>query len=100
MREQWVRSKLTSLSDLGGTGVFVIKSGDEEDGIAASVDLVVDRPLGEKCTLTFGQDVVDKASTVLFDESGFEFSGHEVKDFGRSRVGVRSIHAAWPIPVS
>ena len=68
----------TSLSDLGGTGILVIEGGDEEDGIATGVDLVVDRPLREKCALTFGQSILDEASSVLFDESGLHLSGHEV----------------------
>jgi len=92
--------KLTSLRNLGGTGVFVVKRGDEEDRVAAGVDLVVDRPLREERTLTFGQDIVDEASTVFFDESGFHLSSHKVKDLGRSGVGVRGVHAAWPVPMS
>jgi len=97
--EYQIRMELTSLSDLGGTGVLVVKGGDEEGWIAAGVDLVVDRSLREKCTLTFGQDIGDEASTVLFDESGFQLSGHEVKDLCRSGVGVGGIHAAWPVSV-
>lgn len=85
---------------MGSTGVLVIESGDKEDGITADVDLIVDRPLREKGALTFFQGVVDKASTILFDESGFDLSIHEVKDFSRSWVGVRSVHAARTIHIS
>lgn len=88
----------TSLSNLTRTRVFVIESCDEEDRIATSVDLIVYRPLGEKGALTFGQGVLDEPSAVLFNESGFDLSVHEVKDFGRSGVSMGGVHTAWPIP--
>ena len=56
--------------------------------------------MGEKGTLAFSQDVVDEASSILFNEPGFHLSAYEIKDLGRSGVGVRGVHAAWSIPKS
>jgi len=84
-----------ALSDLTGTRVLVIESSDKEDWITAGVDLIVDRPMRKKGALTFGQDVVDEASTVLSNEPGFHLSAHEVKDLGCPGVCVRGVHAAW-----
>jgi len=84
-----------SLSDLAGARVLVIESGDKENWTTANIDLIMDRSLREKGALTFGQDVVDEGSTVLLDETGFHLSVYEVKELGRSGVGVRGIHAAW-----
>lgn len=80
---------------MAGTGILIIENGDEEDWITAGVDLVVDRPLGEKGTLTWCQVVFDETSTVLFDEAGLHRSAHKVKDLGCSWVGVRGVQAAW-----
>ena len=97
---RWLGIKLAFLSDLTGAGVLAIESGDEEDWIAAGVDLVVDRPLREEGTLAFGQGIVDETSPVLFNESSFHLSVDEVKDLGCSGVGVRGVHATWSIPMS
>ena len=88
--------KPTPLGDLAGTRVLVIEGGDEEDRIAAGVDLVMDRALREKGALTLCQEIFDKTSAVLFDEADFYLSAHEVEELGRSWVSVRGVHAAWP----
>lgn len=91
--------KLTSLGDLGGAGVLIVESGDEENWFAAGVDLIVDRSMREQGALTCCQGVFDEASTVLFDKAGFHLSAHKVQDLGCPGVGMRSVHAAWSIPL-
>jgi len=87
--------ELTSLSDLGGTRILIIKSSDEEERFTSGVDLVVDGTLGEERSLTLGHGVENESSAVLFDETGFHCPVHNVQELGRSRVGVRAVHAAW-----
>lgn len=86
--------KLTSLSDLVGTRVLIVKSSDEDERITSNIDLVVDGTLGEDRSLTSGQGVEDEPSAVLLDESGFHRSVHKVQKLGCSRVGVRGVHTA------
>lgn len=95
-----MRVKLTSLSDLAGTGVLIAESGDEKDRITAGVELVVDRALREKGALTRGQGIFDKAGAVLFDKAGFHLSGYEIEELSCPGVGVWSVHTAWPGSVS
>ena len=85
---------LTSLGDLTGTGVLVVKSGDESDRVTSDIDLVMDRTLGENSSLTCTQGIDDKASPVLLDEPSFHVTIGEVKDLGRSGVGMGCVHSA------
>ena len=91
-RENKIRI-LTSLGDLKGTGVLVVKSSDEGDGVTPGVDLVMDRTLGEDGSLTFSQGVDDEASPVLLDEPGFHITVDEEKELGRSGVGMGGVHS-------
>jgi len=87
--------ELTSLSDLGGTRVLIIKSSDEGERFASSIDLVVDGTLGEERSLALGHSVEDESSTTLFDETGFHRRAiHSVQELGRPRVSVRGVHTA------
>ena len=88
--------ELTSLSDLVGTRVLIVKSSDEDERITSSIDLVVDGTLGEDRSLASGQGVDDEPSAVLLDEPSFHRSVHKVQKLGRSRVGVRGVHTARP----
>jgi len=83
-----------SLSDLTGTGVLVAKSGDEGERITPGVDLVMDRTLGEKGSLAWSQGVDDETSPVLFDEPCFHIALDEIKELGRSGMGVGGVHSA------
>jgi hypothetical protein len=85
---------LTSLGDLTGTGVLVVKSSDESDRITPEVDLVMDRTLGENGSLAFTQFVDDEAGSVLLNEPGFQVAVDEEKELGRSGMGVGSVHSA------
>ena len=86
----------TSLSDLGGTRILIVESSDEEKRFTSGVDLVVDGTLGKERSLTLIHGVEDESSAVLFDETGFHRPAvHNVQELGRSRVGVRGVHAAW-----
>ena len=85
---------LTSLGDLAGTGVLVVESGNESDRLTPEVDLVMDRTLGENGSLTLGQSIDDEASSVLLDEPGFHIPIDEVKELGRSGMGMRGVHSA------
>jgi len=83
-----------SLSGLVNSGVLIVESGDESDRFTAEVELVMDRTLGENCSLTPGEGVDDKASPVLFDEPGIHLTINEEQELGRSRVGVGGVHSA------
>lgn len=83
------------MRDLGGTRILIIKSSDEEERFTSGVDLVVNRTLGEDRSLTLCHCVEDESGAALFDESGFHGSVHNVQELGRSRVGVRGVHATW-----
>jgi len=85
---------LTSLGDLAGTGVLVVKSSDESDRFTPEVDLVMDRTLGENGSLTLSQSVDDEASSVLLNEPGFHIPVDEVKELGRSGMGMGGVHSA------
>jgi len=74
IRYNRVPPELTSLTDLGGTRILIIKSSDEEERFTSGVDLVVDRTLGEDRSLTLGHGVKDESGAALFDESGFHGS--------------------------
>lgn len=83
-----------SLSDLVNTRVLIVESGDECEGFTAEVELEMDRSFGEDGSLTLGQRVSDKASTVLLDESDVHLAVDEEQEFGRSGVGVWGVHSA------
>lgn len=85
---------LTSLGNLTGTWVLVVKGGDESERLTAGVDLVMDGTLGENGSLTWGQSVDDEASSVLLDEPDFHVAVNEVKELGRPRMGMRGVHSA------
>ena len=85
---------LTSLGNLTGTGVFIVKSGDESKRLTPEVDLVMDRTLGENGSLTWSQIVDDEASPVLLDEPDFHIPVDEVKELGRSGMSMGGIHSA------
>ena len=87
----WV---LTSLSDLTNTGVLVVKSGNESKRFTPKVDLVMDRTLGEKGSLTLIYVVDDETSSVLLDEPSFQLAVNDVQELGRSGMGVGAVHAA------
>ena len=87
---------LTSLGNLAGTRVLVVKSGDESERLTAGVDLVMDGTLGENGSLTWGQGVDDEASSVLLDEPDFHVAVNEVKELGRPGMGMGGIHPARP----
>jgi len=83
-----------SLGNLTGTGVLVVKSGDESKRFTPSVDLEMDRTLGEDGSLTWSQSVADESSTVLLDEPDFHLTVNEVKKLSRPGMGVGGIHSA------
>jgi len=85
---------LTSLTDLIDTRVFVVKSSDESERFTPGVDLIMDRTLGENCSLTRSQGVDDESSPVLLDEPGFHIALDEIKELGRSGMGVGGVHSA------
>ena len=84
---------LTSLGDLTGTGVLVVKSGNESERLTPEVDLVMSRTLGENGSLTLSQRVDDEASPVLLDEPGFHITVGDVKELGRSGMGMGGVHS-------
>jgi len=86
---------LTSLGNLTGTGVLVVKSSDESKRFTPSVDLEMDRTLGEDCSLTWSQSVADESSSVLLDEPDFHLTVNEVKELSRPGMGVGGVHPAW-----
>lgn len=53
----------------------------------------MDRTLGKEGSLTCGQLVDDKASSVLLDEPGFHIAVDEIKELGCSGMGVGGVHS-------
>ena len=85
---------LTSLSDLTNTGVLVAKSGDESKRFTPKVDLVMDRTLGEKGSLTLRYGVDNETGSVLLDERSFHLTVNDEQELGRSGMGVGAVHSA------
>jgi len=83
-----------SLSDLASTGVLVVKSSDEEEGITPEVDLIMDRTFGEKGSLTLRHGVDDEASSVLLNEPSFHLAVNNEQELGCSGMGVGGVHSA------
>jgi len=83
-----------SLGDLTGTGVLVVKSGDESERLTPDVDLEMDRTLGENGSLTRRQSVAHETSSVLLDEPDFHLTVNEEKELCRSGMGVGGVHSA------
>ena len=91
---------LTSLGNLANSRVLVVKSGDKGERFTPSVDLVMDRTLGEDGSLALSHRVDDEASTVLLDKPSFHRAVNNEQELGRARMCVGRVHSTRPVCIT
>lgn len=83
------------IGNLGGSGVFVVESSDEDGLTAVWVEFLMDGTLWEDVELEGGDVSVDDTDTVLKDDGGVKAANDWDVELSSTRMSVWSIETAW-----